>query len=69
MQCNKRNFNYIAGVAFTRNPATGEKEFYGEYLNNAEGEDVVAGYLCDYYIALYCIIAYFYRYPYSNESD
>lgn len=32
-----------SGVAFTRNPATGEKEFYGEYLNNAEGEDVVAG--------------------------
>ncbi|MFN3822239.1 MAG: PEP-utilizing enzyme, partial [bacterium] len=31
------------GVAFTRNPATGEKEFYGEYLINAQGEDVVAG--------------------------
>lgn len=31
------------GVAFTRNPATGEKEFYGEYLVNAQGEDVVAG--------------------------
>jgi len=31
------------GVAFTRNPATGEKEVYGEYLLNAQGEDVVAG--------------------------
>ncbi len=31
------------GVAFTRNPATGEKKFYGEYLINAQGEDVVAG--------------------------
>jgi pyruvate,orthophosphate dikinase len=31
------------GVAFTRNPATGEKELYGDYLLNAQGEDVVAG--------------------------
>ncbi|MCB1194946.1 pyruvate, phosphate dikinase [bacterium] len=31
------------GVAFTRNPSTGEKAFYGEYLVNAQGEDVVAG--------------------------
>jgi pyruvate,orthophosphate dikinase len=31
------------GVAFTRDPATGEKVFYGEYLKNAQGEDVVAG--------------------------
>ena len=31
------------GVAFTRDPATGEKKFYGEYLINAQGEDVVAG--------------------------
>ena len=31
------------GVAFTRNPATGGKELYGEYLTNAQGEDVVAG--------------------------
>jgi pyruvate,orthophosphate dikinase len=31
------------GVAFTRNPATGENEFYGEFLVNAQGEDVVAG--------------------------
>jgi pyruvate,orthophosphate dikinase len=31
------------GVAFTRNPATGEKELYGEFLANAQGEDVVAG--------------------------
>ena len=31
------------GVAFTRNPATGERHYYGEYLWNAQGEDVVAG--------------------------
>jgi pyruvate,orthophosphate dikinase len=31
------------GVAFTRNPSTGERLFYGEYLKNAQGEDVVAG--------------------------
>ena len=31
------------GVAFTRNPATGEKKIFGEFLMNAQGEDVVAG--------------------------
>ncbi|HVE72067.1 MAG TPA: pyruvate, phosphate dikinase [Thermoanaerobaculia bacterium] len=31
------------GVAFTRNPSTGERKFFGEYLSNAQGEDVVAG--------------------------
>ena len=31
------------GVAFTRDPSTGEKRFFGEYLQNAQGEDVVAG--------------------------
>src|SRR4051812_42638956 len=31
------------GVGFTRNPATGKKEFYGEFLMNAQGEDVVSG--------------------------
>src|SRR5512147_563427 len=31
------------GVGFTRNPSTGAKEFYGEFLTNAQGEDVVAG--------------------------
>src|SRR2546422_2812082 len=31
------------GVAFTRNPSTGEREFFGEFLVNAQGEDVVAG--------------------------
>ncbi|MBN2100534.1 pyruvate, phosphate dikinase [Candidatus Dojkabacteria bacterium] len=35
--------NSGTGVAFTRNPSTGEKEYYGEYLMNAQGEDVVAG--------------------------
>ncbi|HAL12317.1 MAG TPA: pyruvate, phosphate dikinase, partial [Planctomycetaceae bacterium] len=31
------------GVAFTRNPSTGDNTFYGEFLINAQGEDVVAG--------------------------
>ncbi len=35
--------NSSTGVAFTRDPASGEKVFYGEYLINAQGEDVVAG--------------------------
>ncbi len=35
--------NSGTGVAFTRDPATGEKRFYGEFLVNAQGEDVVAG--------------------------
>ena len=35
--------NCGTGVAFTRNPATGEKKLFGEYLMNAQGEDVVAG--------------------------
>ncbi|MCD7873279.1 MAG: pyruvate, phosphate dikinase [Clostridiales bacterium] len=37
------NMKSDTGVAFTRNPATGEKGLYGEYLINAQGEDVVAG--------------------------
>ena len=39
------------GVAFTRNPSTGEKEFFGEYLINAQGEDVVAGTRTPQYIS------------------
>ncbi len=39
---NKGNTS-ATGVAFTRNPANGQKEFYGDYLVNAQGEDVVAG--------------------------
>ena len=35
--------NSATGVAFTRNPATGETKFFGEWLSNAQGEDVVAG--------------------------
>ena len=35
--------NCATGVAFTRNPSTGTKEIFGEYLINAQGEDVVAG--------------------------
>lgn len=35
--------NSATGVAFTRDPSTGEKRFYGEFLMNAQGEDVVAG--------------------------
>lgn len=37
------NENSATGVAFTRNPATGERQFFGEYLRCAQGEDVVAG--------------------------
>jgi len=36
--------NSGTGVCFTRNPSSGEKEFYGDYLVNAQGEDVVAGF-------------------------
>jgi pyruvate,orthophosphate dikinase len=38
-----KNDNCGTGVGFTRNPANGENLFYGEYLLNAQGEDVVAG--------------------------
>ncbi len=38
-----RNLDSFTGVAFTRNPSTGKKELFGEYLQNAQGEDVVAG--------------------------
>ena len=38
-----RGFDSGTGVAFTRNPGTGENKFFGEYLVNAQGEDVVAG--------------------------
>src|SRR4029077_1143489 len=38
-----RGDDCATGVAFTRNPATGERRVYGEYLINAQGEDVVAG--------------------------
>ena len=43
--------NSGTGVAFTRNPATGEKALFGEYLINAQGEDVVAGIRTPYPIA------------------
>ena len=38
-----RGDDSATGVAFTRNPSTGERKFYGEFLINAQGEDVVAG--------------------------
>src|SRR4029079_13692387 len=38
-----RGARSATGVVFTRNPSTGEKELYGEFLVNAQGEDVVAG--------------------------
>jgi pyruvate,orthophosphate dikinase len=41
------------GVAFTRNPSTGENSFYGEYLVNAQGEDVVAGIRTPQQITIY----------------
>src|SRR4051812_43378535 len=40
------------GVAFTRNPSTGERAYYGEYLINAQGEDVVAGIRTPQYLTL-----------------
>jgi pyruvate, orthophosphate dikinase len=43
--------NCATGVAFTRNPSTGEKEYFGEYLINAQGEDVVAGTRTPQYIS------------------
>ena len=39
----ERKQGSATGVAFTRNPATGENAFFGEWLENAQGEDVVAG--------------------------
>src|SRR5260370_1060690 len=41
--CKNARATSATGVAFTRDPASGEKVFYGEYLINAQGEDVVAG--------------------------
>ena len=43
--------NCATGVAFTRNPSTGNKELFGEYLINAQGEDVVAGTRTPQYIS------------------
>jgi len=43
--------NCATGVAFTRNPSTGDKEIFGEYLINAQGEDVVAGTRTPQYIS------------------
>ena len=40
------------GVAFTRDPSTGERAYYGEYLINAQGEDVVAGIRTPQYLTL-----------------
>jgi pyruvate,orthophosphate dikinase len=47
--------NSATGVAFTRNPATGVNEFYGEWLTNAQGEDVVAGTRTPYALNAHCI--------------
>ena len=44
--------NSATGVAFTRNPSTGINEIYGEYLINAQGEDVVAGTRTPNYLSL-----------------
>src|SRR5436309_12801108 len=43
MVCGNMGETAATGVAFTRNPSTGEKSLYGEFLLNAQGEDVVAG--------------------------
>lgn len=47
--------NSASGVAFTRDPANGEKIFYGEYLINAQGEDVVAGVRTPDPVATLCV--------------
>jgi len=44
--------NCATGVAFTRDPSTGERIFFGEYLTNAQGEDVVAGTRTPYQVTL-----------------
>ena len=43
MACGNMGDDCGTGVAFTRDPATGEKGLFGEFLTNAQGEDVVAG--------------------------
>ncbi len=48
-----RNDQSATGVGFTRDPATGERMFYGEFLTNAQGEDVVAGIRTPHPINLY----------------
>ncbi len=48
-----RNNNSATGVAFTRDPASGENHFYGEFLINAQGEEVVAGIRTPHPINLY----------------
>ena len=45
-----RGENSASGVAFTRNPSTGENNIFGEYLLNAQGEDVVAGIRTPYFL-------------------
>lgn len=50
------NDNSGTGVCFTRNPATGDKQFFGEYLANAQGEDVVAG-------GFGAVVEFHYKYP------
>ncbi|MFW6134661.1 MAG: pyruvate, phosphate dikinase [Elusimicrobiota bacterium] len=44
--------NSATGVAFTRNPSDGRNKFYGEYLTNAQGEDVVAGIRTPHYLTV-----------------
>src|SRR6202008_5048797 len=43
VEIGNRGDDFTTGVAFPRNPSTGANEFYGEFLVNAQGEDVVAG--------------------------
>jgi pyruvate,orthophosphate dikinase len=56
------------GVAFTRNPSTGERAYYGEYLINAQGEDVVAGIRTPQYLTLAAREAAGARAPSMEES-
>jgi len=56
------------GVAFTRDPATGENEFYGEFLINAQGEDVVAGIRTPQYLTTRARIAADSKLPAMEEA-
>ena len=56
------------GVAFTRNPSTGDKNFYGEYLINAQGEDVVAGIRTPQQITIYGKLAQKSNLPAMEET-
>ena len=57
------------GVAFTRNPSTGEKLFFGEFLINAQGEDVVAGTRTPQYITKKAKIELRFKRTFNGRSN